>query len=56
MTKSVHEAFENISKYLKNVNTKKFLIVNVNNVEDYLNIKSTLEAELSVIKLSIFCN
>jgi len=56
MTKSVYEALENISKYLKNVNTNKFLIVNVNNVEDYLNIKSTLEAELSVIKLSIFCN
>ena len=56
MTKSVYEALENISKYLKNVNTHKFLIVNVNNVEDYLNIKSRLEVELAVIKISVFCN
>lgn len=56
MPKSMDEALENISKYLKNVNNNKFLIVNVNNVEDYLNIKSRLEAELSVTKLSTFCN
>lgn len=55
MTNNVQEALENIDRYLKNINTNMFLIVNANNAGDYQYIKSILEAELSVIKLSSFC-
>ncbi|MZQ76087.1 MAG: BREX-4 system phosphatase PglZ [Peptoclostridium sp.] len=55
MTEEAHVAIDCIKKFLKQSNMSKFLIVNINNVEDYMNIKSSLDIELSTIKLSNFC-